>query len=100
MTFYDDDYMMDHDFYEGEDIDGVGFADPGGESALRASTPGNPRIHRCPTCHAPNALTPIDVAHHYQCDGCANSAERGMDRGLCCGGVKNGCEICKEYEEA
>lgn len=60
-------------------IDGVGFADPGGNSALRAETPDNPRIHPCPTCGAPNRLTPIDVARGYQCDRCADRAERGLD---------------------
>jgi len=74
---------------EGLDIDDVmagdddgypfpGFADPGGESALRAATPRNPRNQPCPTCGAPNRLTPADVANRYQCDACANQAERGF----------------------
>ena len=53
---YDDDYEEDL-------IDGVGFMDPGGNSALRAATPSNPRIYPCPTCEAPNRLTRIDVSH-------------------------------------
>jgi hypothetical protein len=67
--------------HDGEDdylIDGVGFADPGGNSALRAETPDNPRIYPCPTCGAPNRLTPIDVQRGYQCDSCADRDERGM----------------------
>jgi len=59
------------------DIDGVGFADPGGNSALRAATRSNPRVHPCPTCGRANALTPADVRQGYQCDRCADAAERG-----------------------
>jgi len=58
-------------------IDGVGFADPGGRSALRAATSDNPRIYPCPTCGEKNRLTRIDVSRHYQCDSCADRAERG-----------------------
>lgn len=58
-------------------IDGVGFADPGGESALRAATADNPRNLPCPTCGAPNRLTPLDRKRGYQCDRCADLAERG-----------------------
>ena len=58
-------------------IDGVGFADPGGNSALRAATPDNPRIYPCPTCGEPNRLTRIDKERGYQCDACADRAERG-----------------------
>lgn len=66
----------DDDYYDDDDlIDGVGFADPGGRSALRAETPDNPRIHSCPTCGEPSRLTTIDVAHGYQCDTCADRAE-------------------------
>ncbi len=64
---YDEDYL----------IDGVGFADPGGRSALRAATPDNPRVHPCPTCGTQNVLTPADVARGYQCNRCADRAERG-----------------------
>jgi hypothetical protein len=56
-------------------IDGVGFADPGGRSALRAATPTNPRNLPCPTCGRENVLTPLDKAHGYQCDACADAAE-------------------------
>jgi len=64
---------------DGDDflIDGVGFADPGGRSALRAATRSNPRCHPCPTCGARNALTRLDAARHYQCDACADRAEGG-----------------------
>ena len=55
------------------------FADPGGNSALRAATPTNPRNLPCPRCHRPNRLTPRDVALGYQCDSCADAAERGLD---------------------
>lgn len=78
MPDYDDDrgiYPEDDDL-----IDGVGFADPGGRSALRAATKENPRIHPCPTCRRPNRLTAIDVDRGYQCDRCADDAERGIDR--------------------
>jgi hypothetical protein len=73
----------DDDYYDEDDlrnnIDGVGFADPGGNSALRAATEDNPRDQPCPNCHWPNRLTPIDVQRGYQCDSCANAAETGMD---------------------
>lgn len=69
----------DYDLYD-EDrdylVDGVGFAGPG--AALRRATADNPRIHPCPTCGRPNALTPLDVANHYQCDACADRDERGF----------------------
>lgn len=76
MPHWDDPDYWDED---NEPIDGVGFADPGGESALRAETPENPRNLPCPTCHWPYRLTPIDVAHGYQCDSCAVAQERGLD---------------------
>ena len=63
----DDDYM----------IDGVGFQDPGGNSALRRATPANPRNLPCPTCGEPDRLTPLDVRAGYQCDRCADRLERG-----------------------
>lgn len=68
---------MTHD--DEEPIDGVGFADPGGNSALRAATKSNPRNLPCPTCERPNKLTPLDRANGYQCDRCADRAERGME---------------------
>lgn len=58
-----------------EDENGVGFADPGGRSALRRATKGNPRDQPCPTCGAEDVLTRIDVQHGYQCDSCADAAE-------------------------
>jgi len=63
--------------YDEDLIDGVGFAHPGGQSALRRATRGNPRNLPCPTCGEPDRLTPLDVARHYQCDACADQAERG-----------------------
>jgi hypothetical protein len=56
-------------------IDGVGFADPGGRSALRAATRKNPRNLPCPTCGGKNRLTPLDRRRGYQCDRCADRAE-------------------------
>ncbi len=67
MSRYDDD----------EDV--CDFADPGGKSALRAAGPGNPRNLPCPNCGARNRLTPADRARGYQCDRCADRAERGCD---------------------
>ena len=68
--FYGPDYEYDGD--ESND-----FADPGGNSALRAATPDNPRNLPCPTCGCANRLTPKDKALGYQCDPCADRAERG-----------------------
>lgn len=65
-----------YDCYDVDD-DRSEFADPGGHSALRAATRRNPRNRPCPTCKAPNRLTPADVSHHYQCDECADRAEGG-----------------------
>jgi hypothetical protein len=69
---YDDDFY-DHD--QDDQIDGVGFAQA--VSSLRAATRSNPRNLPCPSCHAPNRLTPIDQARGYQCDRCADRAEQG-----------------------
>jgi hypothetical protein len=79
--------MSDYDDYDAYDpgdpdeegylIDGVGFADPGGNSALRAATRDNPRNLPCPTCGRENMLTPADRARGYQCDYCADEAEGG-----------------------
>jgi hypothetical protein len=55
--------------------DGSRFANEG--SALRAATPDNPRNLPCPTCGEPDLLTPADVRLDYQCDRCADAAERG-----------------------
>lgn len=57
--------------------DGIDFADPGGRSALRASSKTNPRNRSCPNCKRRNVLTPADVALGYQCDSCADACERG-----------------------
>jgi len=70
-------YYSDEDYDLGL-IDGVGFADPGGESALRAATPDNPRIHPCPECGRPDMLTSLDVRHHYRCDMCADELLSAM----------------------
>jgi hypothetical protein len=67
----DDDYHDDEDYL----IDGVGFADPGGRSALRAATRDNPREYPCPTCGRANVLTRIDKQRGYQCNHCADAEE-------------------------
>lgn len=51
------------------------FSRPG--SALRAASRTNPRNLPCPTCGQPDRLTPADVRLGYQCDRCADLAERG-----------------------
>lgn len=55
------------------------FARPGSNSALRRASARNPRNLPCPTCKQPNRLTPADKARGYQCDACADRAERGGD---------------------
>lgn len=67
------------DDYEPEEWDEIceTFADPGGNSALRAASQSNPRNLPCPTCGEPDRLTPADVAAGYQCDACADAAEGG-----------------------
>lgn len=67
--------MSEYD-YSGDD-DRSMFADPGGKSALRASSKCNPRNLPCPTCKQPNRLTPADKRRGYQCDQCADRAEQG-----------------------
>lgn len=57
--------------------DDIQFADPGGRSALRAASKDNLRNLPCPTCGEPDMLTPEDMARGYQCDPCADKAERG-----------------------
>lgn len=77
---YDDSFDEDEDHSGERDFDEEDyseFADPGGNSALRAETASNPRNLPCPTCEAPNRLTPADVSHGYQCDSCADQDERG-----------------------
>lgn len=78
----DSEDMYDEPDYDDDDpaaplADGTFFADPGGNSALRAATRGNPRNLPCPSCREPNRLTPADKARGYQCDSCADAAERG-----------------------
>lgn len=68
MLDYDDEFYVDEQEM---------FANPGGVSALRAASHGNPRHLPCPTCHEPNRLTPRDVRLGYQCDACADRAEQG-----------------------
>jgi hypothetical protein len=48
-------------------------------SALRAASKSNPRNLPCPNCGERNRLTPEDRARGYQCDECADRAERGYD---------------------
>lgn len=62
-----------------QDLRNYAFAHPGGNSALRAASRRNPRNLPCPTCGEPNRLTPADRARGYQCDSCADRAERGWD---------------------
>ncbi len=76
MYDYDDDDSGMFDDYD-DDL-GMDFADPGGNSALRAASPTNPRTLPCPNCEEPNRLTPKDRALGYQCDTCADQAERGF----------------------
>ncbi len=95
MPFYDDDFGDDDDRFDyGDEYEGddefdddeaaefddytrIDFANPG--SALRAATPSNPRDRPCPNCERPNRLTRADVSLGYQCDACADAAERGCD---------------------
>jgi hypothetical protein len=66
-----------HDDADGWGADDPDFADPDGRSALRAASEDNPRNLPCPNCGEPNRLTPADRALGYQCDTCADKAERG-----------------------
>lgn len=70
-----------HDFYgnDYDEEDRTMFADPGGNSCLRAATPTNPRNLPCPRCKDENVLTPADRQLGYICDRCADAAERGYD---------------------
>ncbi len=78
---FDEEYDFDNEdeYYEEDEflIDGVGFQDEGGNSALRAATKSNPRNLPCPECERENQLTPLDVAAGYRCDRCADRAEHG-----------------------
>jgi hypothetical protein len=78
MSFHDEREDWD-DMMEGDDSGRLIFADPGSDSALRAETENNPRNLPCPSCDEPNMLTPEDKRRGYQCDSCANRAERGFD---------------------
>lgn len=69
----------EQDYYDDQEEFHIDFMDPGGNSALRAATKDNPRNLPCPTCEEPNRLTPADVELGYQCDACADRAERGGD---------------------
>jgi len=68
-NFYDE-YDL---YYNGDESDSFGFADPGGNSTFRAASKKNPRKLPCPTCNAPNRLTPADRANGYQCESCADA---------------------------
>jgi hypothetical protein len=70
---------MSSDWDDDDDRDECDFADPGGRSALRASSASNPRNLPCPNCERPNRLTPADRDRGYQCDACADRLERGGD---------------------
>ncbi len=78
----DFDGVDDEPDFDDIDDDGIDmeFADPGGKSALRASSPSNPRNLPCPNCGQPNRLTPKDKALGYQCDSCTDAQENGWDR--------------------
>lgn len=71
--------MYDRELYEPEEWAEMCemFADPGGNSALRAASRDNPRNLPCPNCGDENVLTPADRARGYQCDRCADALERG-----------------------
>ena len=84
LSAEDMDSMEDGDWdeYAFEKMDGGldddDFADPGGTSALRASSPTNPRNKPCPDCGGKNLLTPKDVQLGYCCDRCADRNESGF----------------------
>lgn len=75
--FYDDDLAEPEDEWEDDFCREDEFSEPGGTSALRASSPDNPRNLPCPNCREPNRLTPKDMVLGYQCNACANHAEMG-----------------------
>jgi len=64
--------MSYHDYKDEYNLE---FADPGGRSALRASSKSNPRNLPCPECGAEDVLTPADVRAGYCCNTCADSHE-------------------------
>jgi hypothetical protein len=65
--------------YEPEEWDEMceRFADPGGDSCLYPATEDNPRNLPCGNCGEPNRLTRMDKYQGYQCNTCADQAERG-----------------------
>lgn len=71
VSVYSDAYYEEEEWAERVEM----FADPGGNSALRAASPSNPRNLPCPTCGTENVLTPADRQLGYQCDRCADAAE-------------------------
>lgn len=77
----DVDYGDPHDDYNDyeDSFDHNRFASKG--SALYAADDNNPREFPCPTCERENALTLRDVQAGYQCDRCADRAERGFMEG-------------------
>ena len=76
MSYESEQRMAEEAAWEDEyNEDCCNFADPGGHSALRASSPSNPRDCSCPTCGAENVLTREDALLGYQCDACADRAE-------------------------
>ena len=70
-------YYTDGDDGDYDSESRIRFAGPG--SALRAATRRNPRNKPCPGCGAANRLTSQDVGLGYQCNRCADRAERGYD---------------------
>lgn len=72
-------YYDDEDDFGDYDQNEIEFADPGGNSALRAASKSNPRNLPCPTCKRKNMLTPADRALGYQCDICADACENGWE---------------------
>lgn len=81
--YYDDEEADDYDYDDDcdyiLDYDGSRMEFAGPNSALRAASSSNPRIHPCPNCGCEDRLTRKDVALGYQCDDCADRAERGWD---------------------
>jgi hypothetical protein len=65
--------LAEWDDYDDDGYGDMDFRDPGGRSALRAGKLEFP----CPTCGEENVLTAKDVRLGYQCDRCADRAERG-----------------------
>jgi len=74
-NFHEEDSYFDNCDEDGEYC--PAFADPGGNSALRAASASNPRNLPCPSCNEPNRLTPADKRAGYQCDACADACEGG-----------------------